>query len=85
MCSYSSALRIRRTRIEKDIVNVLVHYRTQLLFNDLGPSKTIVHKILQVNKMYPYHISSYEILKDSGYDSHWLLYIVYRTDCSRIQ
>jgi hypothetical protein len=79
--------RNRRTRIEENIINVLAYVQydptlsTRNISNDLGIPKTIVHEILQENKMHPYHIVLHQALKDIDYDHrlnhcHWMLNMI---------
>ena len=79
--------RIRRTRIEENIINVLAYVQydptlsTRNISNDLGLPRTIVHEILQENKMHPYHIVLHQALKDTDYDNrlnhcHWVLNMI---------
>lgn len=69
--STQAPLRMRRTRNEENIINVLayVHYdptlSTRKISNDLGVPKTIVHEILQENNMHPYHIVLLQALNDT--------------------
>lgn len=80
-------LRIRRTRNEVNIINVLAYVQydptlsTRKISLDLGVPKTNVHEILQTNSMHPYHIVLHQALNDTDYDRrldfcHWLLNMI---------
>lgn len=66
--------RLRRSRNEENIINVLAYVETEphlsirVIARDLGLNYTLVNRILKDYKMHPYHVILQQELKEADFD-----------------